>query len=207
MLSSNQPPSYLDYLPFTVSYDTVLIVLMLLVPASYAGYIVAGILHRFFLDKDLDRWTSGNFKPKHIDEKAKNKMIKLHAHVAKVLSEMILVTMSLVLIFFIDIAMVVIVFLMVVMNLNLFVIKAFYKADHERIGFFRLHRRQFIEYVSSLNFVFIFAVLAVQVKYFDLGVFEALFVFLLSRMMFQAMQRFSVENLYVVSHLDIKLKI
>jgi hypothetical protein len=96
--------------------------------------------------------------------------------------------------------------LLIVANLNIFVLKVFYKSDHDRIGLFQLHRRQYIEYTSSVNFIFIFIALALQVKYFDIGVFEALFVLLLSRMMFQAVQRFSFENLYIVSQLNIKGK-
>lgn len=207
MLSSNRPPSYLEYLPFTISYDTVLILFICMVPATYGGYIIAGILHRFFLDKDLARWKAGDFTPRFIDAKEKNKIIRLHAHVAKALSEVILVVLSLVLISYVDFPMFVIIIVMIVMNLNIFVLRVFYKNDQDRIGTFKLHRRQYIEYTSSINFVFVFIVLAVQVKYFDIGVFEALFVLLLSRMMFQAVQRFSVENLYVASHLGLKIEL
>lgn len=206
MLSSNRPPSYLEYLPFTLSYDTALILLITMVPATYGGYIIAGILHRYFLDKDLARWKAGDFTPTFIDAKAKNKIIKLHAHVAKALSEVILVALSLVLVGIMDFPMLVIIVFMVVMNLNVFVLKAFYRTDHERIGIFHLHRRQYIEYTSSVNFVLIFIVLAIQVKIFDIGVFGALFVLLLSRMMFQAVQRFSFENIYITAHLGLKIK-
>jgi hypothetical protein len=205
MLSSSQPPSYLEYLPFTISYDTLLIGFMLMVPATYGGYIIAGILQRFFLDKDIARWKAGDFTPKFIDAKSKEKIIRLHAHVAKALSEVVLVVLSLVLICYMDFPMFIFIVLMIVANLHIFVLKAFYKSDHDRIGFFRLHRRQYIEYISSINSVFIFMVLALQVKYFDIGVFEALFVMLLSRMMFQAVQRFSIENIYIVAHLGLKL--
>lgn len=205
MLSSNRPPSYLEYLPFTLSYDTMLLVLMLMVPTTYGGYIVAGILHRFFLDKDLARWKAGDFTPKFIEAKAKNKILKLHAHVAKALSEVILVTLAVSLIGYIDLPMLFFILLLVIANLNIFVLKVFYKNDHDRIGIFRLHRRQYIEYTSSVNFIFIFIVLAIQAKYFDIGVFEALFVLLLSRMMFQAVQRFSFENIHITSHLNLKI--
>jgi hypothetical protein len=203
MLSSSQPPSYLGYLPFTISYDTLLIGFMLLVPATYGGYIIAGILHRFFLDKDLARWKTGDITPKFIATKSKDKIIKLHAHVAKAFSEVLLVGLSLALICYIDFPMFIFILLLILANLNIFVFKVFYKSDHDRIGVFQLHRRQYIEYTSSVNFIFIFIVLALQVKYFDIGVFEALFVLLLSRMIFQAVQRFSVENLFTVTHLRI----
>ena len=204
MISSDQPPSYLEYLPFTISYDTLLIGFILMVPATYGGYIIAGILHRFLLDKDLAKWEAEDFIPKFVAIKSKNKIIKLHAHVAKALSEIILVAISLVLICYIDLPMFTFILLLIATNLNIFVLKVFYKSDQDRVGLFQLHRRQYIEYTSSVNFVFIFIVLALQAKYFDIGVFEALFVLLLSRMIFQAMQRFSVENLFIVTHLGIK---
>jgi hypothetical protein len=206
MISSDRPPSYLEYLPFTISYDTLLIGFMLMVPTTYGGYIIAGILHRFFLDKDLAKWKAEHFTPKFIATKSKDKVIKLHGHVAKALSEVILVVLSLALICYIDLPMLIFVLLLIVANLNIFVLKVFYKSDNDRIGLFQLHRRQYIEYMSSLNFVFIFMILALQVKHFDIGVFEALFVLLLSKMMFQAIQRFSVENLFIASHLGLKLE-
>lgn len=207
MISSDQPPSYLEYLPFTISYDTLLIGFMLMVPATYGGYIITGILHRFLLDKDLAKWEAEDFIPKFVDIKSKNKIIKLHAHVAKALSEVILVMLSLILICYIDFPMFTFLIFLIAINLNIFVLKVFYKSDHDRIGAFKLHRRQYIEYISSINFIFIFIVLALQVKYFDIGVFESLFVLLLSRMMFQAMQRFSFENLHIVAQLNIKGRI
>lgn len=204
MLSSSQPPSYLEYLPFTISYDTLLVGFMLMVPATYGGYIIAGILHRFFLDRDLAKWKTGDVTPKFIAAKSNDKVIKLHAHVAKALSEILLVALSLALICYVDFPMFAFILLLIVTNLNVFVSKVFYKSDHDRIGIFQLHRRQYIEYTSSVNFIFIFIVLALQVKYFDIGVFEALFVLLLSRLIFQAVQRFSVENLYIALHFGMK---
>lgn len=204
MLSSDTPPAYLDYLPFTISYDTALIILILMVPAAYCGYIVSGVLHRYLLDKDLAKLKRENFTPKFIEIKSQKKILKLHSHVAKSFSEIILITLSLVLILYIDLPMFFFVLTLILVNLNIFVLKVFYKNDDDRIGLFFLHRRQYIEYISSMNFIFIFVTLALQVKYFEIGVFEALFIILLSRMMFQAMQRFSFENLHITNYLALR---
>lgn len=204
MLSSDTPPSYLDYLPFTIPYDTALVILILMVPIVYCGYITAGILHRRLLDKDLLKWKNEELTPTHIDVKSKNKVLKLHGHVAKALSEVILIILSLALILYIDPPIFMFILFLISANLNLFVLKVFYKNDNDRIGLFRLHRRQYIEYTSSINFIFVFITLAIQAKYFGIGVFEALFITLLSRMMFQAVQRFSFENLHIRSNLSLK---
>lgn len=199
MLSSSQPPSYLKHLPFAIPYDALLVIFASMVPIAYGGYIIAGILHRFLLDKDLEKWKKENFTTKLIKSNSKNKVIKLHNHVAKALSEVILVTISLALICFVDFPMAIFALLLTLANLSLFVKKVFYKSEHDRIGLFQLHRRQYIEYISSANFVLVFIVLALQIKHFDIGVFEALFVLLLSRMIFQAVQRFSIGNLFMTS--------
>src|SRR5690554_1750335 len=153
MLSSTEPPSYLEFLPITITYDTALILLILMVPVTYCSYILAGILHRFYLDKDLAVWKERGEQTKYIQVESKNKLIKLHAHVAKAFSEVFLVSFALVLIFIMDYPMFFVIVLMVVANLNMFVLKAFYKNDQDRVGVFRLHRRQYIEYMSSVNFV------------------------------------------------------
>lgn len=204
MLSSSEPPSYLEYLPIKVPYETALIMLIIMVPVTYCSYILAGILHRFYLDKDLEVWKQGSGRTEYIQVKSNDKLIKLHAHVAKAFSEVFLVSLALVLIVFIDFPVFFVIFFMVVANLNVFVMKAFYKNDQDRVGVFRLHRRQYIEYMSSVNFVLVFIVLAIQVKFFEIDVFKSLFVLLLSRLMFQAVQRFSIENLFIVSNLDVK---
>lgn len=204
MLSSDTPPAYLGYLPFTIPYDTALIILILMVPAAYCGYITTGILHRYLLDKDLTRWKKENLTPRLIDTQSKNKIFKLHGHVAKTLSEIILIILSLVLTLYIDPPMFVFVLFLILLNLNIFVLRVFYKNDDDRIGLFRLHRRQYIEYASSVNFIFVFITLALQARYFEIGVFEALFIILLSRMMFQAIQRFSFENIHIRNHLALQ---
>ncbi|MDR5902782.1 hypothetical protein [Halomonas icarae] len=207
MLSSKQPPSYLEYLPIEITYDTALTLLILMVPTAYCGYMIAGVFHRFFIDRDLAKWKESGYKTTLINVKSKAKLVKLHAHLSKALSEIILVVMSLLLVLVIDFPMFVVVCIMLFLNLKVFVAKVFYKSDQGRVGVFRLHRRQYIEYFTSMNFVIVFMLLAAQVSYSYIGIFEALFVILLSRMMFQSMQRFSVENLYIVHHLGFEQKL
>ncbi|MCK2183034.1 hypothetical protein [Halomonas getboli] len=192
----------MEYLPFSISYDALLISFIAMVPCTYVGYILAGVLHRLFLDRDLKRWRSGDLSPRYIKVKSKDKLVKLHGHVAKVLSEIILIAFSLILVLVMDPLMCLFLFLLMMINIRAFVERAFYKGEHDRIGFFKLHRRQYIEYFSSVNFIFVFVVLVGQIKLMDIGVFEALFVLLMSRMLFQAVQRFSFENIYISSHLS-----
>ena len=69
--------------------------------------------------------------------------------------------------------------------------------DQDRFGILKLHRRQCIEYGSSVNFILMFVGILTCVKYFDVGVIEAIFILLVSRMLFQSFQRYCVELLYI----------
>lgn len=201
LLSSkdNMPKSF-SYLPFDIEYRNAMIFIIALVPVTYLGYIASGIMHRYYLDKDLSIWGSSYNKITSFKVKSKGSFIKLHGHIAKMYSETILLILSLILTVIIDAWIFVFLFMLILLNMALFVKKAFYINDHERIGFLRLHRKQYIEYLSSISFIAIFAVLAFQLKFTNIGVFQALFILLISRMVFQSVQRFSMENIYIIAH-------
>ena len=199
LLSSDHVPSYVDYLPIKVSYESLLAFFVAMIPCMYIGYIVFGIFARNALDRDLNGWreTGRQFRNLGGDD---NRFVKIHGHVSKLFSEVMLTGLSLFLIIFLDYTMFSFLVGLMLFNIVTFSQKVFYSQEQDRITWFNLHRRQFVEYLTSVNFIFVFLILAFQIKFFNSGVFEALFILVLSRMMFQSVQRFAFENMYVASH-------
>lgn len=172
-----------------------------MVPVTYIGYIVSGVLYRNILDKDLKKWDSEEKLLQHMNVKSKYRLLKLHGHSANILSELILMVSSLLIVSFVDVVMAIMIIVIIIISQYSFSRNVFYKRDDDRVGVFNLHRRQYIEYIFSISFISVFLFLSVQVYLYNMGVFEAIFVLLISRMILQATQRFSMENIHVVYYL------
>lgn len=197
LIHSDEIPSYFDIFPAQMGIREVVLVLSGLVPVVYALFIVLGIIYRWLIDLHLKRFgktqlqVGGKITPE-------GKMKRLHNHVSKAFSEVGLIVVSTLVALVMDAAIAVAWTCLLYANLWLFHRLAFQVEDHHRLTFLRLHRRQFIEYISSANFLVVFAVLAIQLVFFDLGMYSAIFLLLVSRMVFQALNRFSVESLYIL---------
>ncbi|QEM80771.1 hypothetical protein [Halomonas binhaiensis] len=201
LLASDSAPSYLNKLPIKMSYEELILLFIVMVPVTYIGYVISGVLHRNILDKDLKRWGSEEKVLQNISVKSKYRLLKLHGHSANILSELFLICSSLIMVAFVDVLMAMMMVLMIVTIQYYFAINVFYKKDDDRIGVFNLHRRQYIEYIFSISFITVFLFLSTQVYFYHMGIFEAIFVLLVSRMILQAAQRFSMENIYFVYYL------
>lgn len=197
LIYSREVPEYFNVFPEGMTYEEHIILLSLLVPVIYILFISLGIIYRWLLDLHLRRFGKNQLvvQGKLVQEK---RIRGLHNHLAKAFSDMGLMIVT---IFFAVLLDPVIAFLGAILvygNFWLFNKIAFRAEDHQRITFLRLHRRQFIEYVSSANFLIIFGVLAIELVYYGMGVYTAIFLLLLCRMLFQAMQRFAVESVYLL---------
>lgn len=198
--SPNSIPVSFSYLPFDINHNYIMLLMFALVPITYLGYIMFGVLHRYYLDKDISMWVNSNNTVEAFKVKSKSSFEKLHGHIAKLMSEIYLLIISMLLTIIVDPYTFLFVVLLVVGNYLVFVKKVFYVKEHDRIGILRLHRKQYIEYLSSVSFIAIFAMLALQVEINNIGVFNALFLLLIGRMIFQSVQRFSMENIYIILH-------
>lgn len=197
VIHSGEVPDYFNVFPESMGFEEIIILLSALVPVTYGLFIVLGIAYRWSIDLHLKQYGS-NVLVILGKETPNNKMKRLHNHVSKAFSEAGLVAVSLAVAVLIDPGVAVAWFVLLYTNLWLFHKVAFHAEDHDRLTFLSLHRRQFIEYISSANFLVVFAVLAVELVYFDMGVYTAIFLLLVSRMVFQALNRFSVESLYIL---------
>lgn len=197
IIHSEEVPSYFDIFPPSLDYTDTILLLCALVPLVYAAYISLGIAYRWLVDLHMQRLDKvelmiGGTK------KTGNHLRKVHNHTAKAFSEVGLMAVSVVLAAILDPAVAIFWLILLYGNLWLFYRCAFYAEDHDRLTFLKLHRRQFIDYISSANFLFVFAALAVELVYFNMGVYTAIFLLLVSRMVFQALNRLSVESLYLI---------
>ncbi|MCO5784791.1 hypothetical protein DHB74_00300 [Pseudomonas sp. G11-1] len=197
IIHSGEVPSYFDIFPQSMEQNDILLLLCVLVPVIYGAFIGLGIVYRWLIDFHIMRFGKNELliSGKKIPN---NHVKKAHNHVSKAFSEAGLIGVSVAFALVLDPMVAVSWLLLLYLNLWLFHAYAFDAADHDRLTFLKLHRRQFIDYVSSANFLLVFAVLAIELIYFDMGVYAAIFLLLVSRMVFQALNRFSVESLYII---------
>lgn len=197
VINSGDIPEYFSFFPESMEYDDIIISLSVLVPVIYFLFITMGIVSRWLLDVHLKRF-DGQTLTIGSETARWKKVKKLHGRMAKVLSDMGLIVASVVFVSVLDPMVGAVLVVLLYFNLLLFNAKAFSSKDKDRLTFLKLHRRQFIEYISSANFLIIFAVLAVQLIFFDMTIYSAIFMLLVSRMVFQALSRFSMESLYLI---------
>lgn len=197
IIYSQAVPEYFDVFPETMGFQDTIILLSCMVPLVYVLFIALGICYRWLVDLHLRRFgktellIAGVVSPE-------NKTKRLHNHVSKAFSEAGLILVSVALAMWLDPAIACLWIALIYLNLQLFFLKTFYTEDSDRLTFLKLHRRQFIEYISSANFLVVFAILALELVYFDMGVYAAIFLLLISRMVFQALNRFTIEGLYII---------
>lgn len=194
LMASAREPGYYHYLKPYLTLDQLMLGMLLLVPVFYFSYIILGVMHRRVLDADLNRHKGASFECGALKLKSAQ-MASLHRRLAKAYADMWLMLGTLLVITLIRPLLGAPVAVLLLLNLLLFDAYAFAADEDKRLTVFRLHRRQFIEYIASSNFLVVFFMLAWGVTRLGVNVFSAVLVLLLSRMLFQAVQRFSVESL------------
>ncbi|MCM2972983.1 hypothetical protein [Larsenimonas suaedae] len=197
MLSSENMPSYLGPVEAFVSYDEFLIFLIIMVPLVYFAHLGFGILFRSLIDKDILYFEKNKHGIKGYGEVDYNKLKRLHNHTSKAFSDVLVFFVTSTILIVINPLLTLSIWLVTALNLAFFVERAFYIHDDERITFLKLHKRQFIEYVASSNYLIVFIVLVAQMYLSSDGVYGAILALLLARQLFQAVQRFSIENIYL----------
>lgn len=197
VIHSGEIPEYFDVFPESMSFSDIIALLSLLVPLVYGLFIALGICYRWLIDKHLLEFGSTALTISGV-EMAPAKTKRIHNHATKAFSEVGLVLVSIAVALWLDVMIAVAWMVLLYLNLWLFYRKALVAEDHHRLTFLKLHRRQFIDYISSANFLVVFAVLAFELVYLDMSLYTAIFLLLVSRMVFQALNRFSVESLYII---------
>jgi len=196
LLSAESVPSYMKDLNGFFSHQEVLILFTALVPVAYLSYILFGILYRKSFDADQKGgWGAvSQFLDMRFSE---NQLKTLHGNLLRMTSDFLVIVVSIISLLFISLSVAAYVsissfFLFLAFDKYSFSIK-----EVDRISCFRLHRRQYIEYLVSINFVLIFGVLAMISMHSSYNIYSILLALLVSRLSMQALQRFAFECLQV----------
>ena len=195
LVSSDVKPSYIQMLPFDFGLNEAVVIFSCLVPIVYIMYIVCGVISRRSLDYSQSIFIENSAIPSK-DKKA-NKLKKMHGHIGKAASEFILISLSMLLVLMVSISTALILLLMMIITIAAMFKIAIFMKDTDRTHYFKLHRKQCIEYATSANFILVFVVILTQVMYLGMGVIVAIYVLLMSRMLFQALQRYCIELMYI----------
>jgi len=198
IMSSERMPHYMRFLSelFSFSRDELIFLLSISVGVFYVFYIALGIVYRRTVDAhfqrlELEDSCLGGVK---LSQRA---LVKMHGRCIAAVSDLILIGFSMLAVFIVNGGMALLWVSIVYLNMIFFFNAVFLKCKEDRISFLRLKHNQFIDYFASANFLLIFGLLVFQAGYMGLGLFSAIFLLLLSRMLFRALSSFSVNGLYI----------
>lgn len=194
VLSSANQPHYFNYFLSYVSLDTIIAILLAAVPVSYCCYIVSGVVYRYFVDADLDRRKSTGVEINGLCVQG-GLFAAMQKRAVVIFGDVLLCVLILSAIAVFHWLFMVLLLCLLIMSLLIIRHYALDATEERRVTFLKLHRRQLIEYVSSSNFLFVFFALALGSKYLHVGIFSSVLILLLARMLFQALQRFSLESI------------
>jgi len=196
VIYSGEVPEYVSQFFGLHDWNKLSLILSLLVPVFYFACIAFGVLYRRLIDSHLSLVEAAGKEMDGVGFAKKN-LRKVHNHVAKAYSDFALVFVALVFSLAISFDVALMLLFLLYVNAWLFSKNAFSAKELDRLTILKLHRRQYIEYISSSNFLIVFCVLAYELSFEGLGIYSAIFLVLLARMVFQALNRFSIEGIYV----------
>lgn len=198
VISEREMPSYLAFIPEYSEYPQGLFFLVALLPVSYLFYFFLGVVSRWLIDSHYStlRASSLTFIAKNkYNEKS---IYKIHNRINKQVSELFILCIGVILSLFFEYHLSILLFLLIFFDFIIIFKYSVNSHDSDRVTFLRLHRRQLSEYVTTGSFLVYFFSLA-YMAYLDLtGIFVAVFMLLLSRLMFQSVNRFSMESMLLL---------
>lgn len=199
ILSSDRMPHYMQFLSEYLSREEVVISLSLLVPIFYILYVAFGILHRRVVDEHFECLYLEETMIRGVFLSRKN-LVKMHGYCVLAVSDFALVLLSMLSVFFLNGVMAFLWVMIVYINIIFLFNFVFLNFKENRVSFLKIKHKQFIEYFSSANYLVVFIFLVYQSFFIGIGLFSAIFILLLSRMMFRAFSGFMVSafNIYRV---------
>lgn len=196
LLNSDGAPRYLVDSGLYISMEELLYILTVFVPLAYLAYMILGLLSRWAGDAHIRiktlaelAWVKKNF--------SHNKFMNLHSRLIRSFSDLYLILISLAIIGYFHLPAFFVCILLLISNFLIFYKYAIPAKETERLTIFKIHRKQFIEYISSANFILIFFVISFQFYSKGGDVYSAIFVLLVSRLIFQGLSRFSIESIHI----------
>ncbi|MDC0920032.1 hypothetical protein OAQ81_01780 [Candidatus Thioglobus sp.] len=187
------PETYAEYLPLIFSESMLIWGLGIFTPVAYMIYIGSGILFRISMDKDIAK--------QMIDMQAVNlplaKKKQFYDSFLRQWSDIYLFGISVLMMVVYDYLFALIVVVTVFLVFLFFYRSLFEKSLDERYTLFQLDRSLLIEYIVSLSYLLVFVSLGIQVFYFDMDVLGAIYLLMLSRLSFSALQRCSTRGVKI----------
>ena len=198
IMSSDKMPHYMRFLAdtFSLGRGDLIFLLSCSVGIFYLSYIALGIVYRRIVDGHFEKLELAGLTLGGI-ELSKRDLIKMHGRCIAAVADLFLIGFAMAMVFLVNGAMALVWIFLMYFNFIFFFRNVFLNCKENRVSFLKLKHNQFIEYFSSANFLVIFGLLVVQASYMDLGLFSAIFLLLLSRMLFRALSGFSVNSLNI----------
>src|SRR5690625_351472 len=193
ILSSDSGTRYQQYVEQWVSSEQFIWISVALVPVVYGLYIALGTLYRraYDADKAAQIVRVNDLK---CDRKYKRKLTKNHDRLVRLLSDVCIIIIVLVIVIIINIEFTIVLLVMLFLNMLVFNAQIYGLKGHARLTFLRLHPNQFVEYVTSTNYILFFVFLAISIYVGRIDVINAVLNLFLCRLALQAVQRFSIES-------------
>lgn len=202
VLSAGEESKYSSYFKSWLTADQFLAIIIVMVPVSYLLYIFFGIAHRRYADRDMKRQVARAKSEKYGDRKLRV-IKKIHPRLIRIWADMCVVVLIILIISIIQARFAAVLLILIGMNLGFFNAWVFGREESVRLTPLRLHPKQFVEYITSINYLLVFSVLAVGVYYHSIGIVTALLALLLSRLCLMAVQRISLESRTLQNNLEI----
>lgn len=201
IISEKEVPSYLQFFPFEFTYPEVLSFFLALIPIFYIAYFILGICSRWMIDASFAGYKESEINTVSGIKCRIPRLYKIHNRSNKILSEVFLLFICLFISVFFDFYLAGLAILVVGLVLVAEFRFAVRVGDGERVTPLRLHRRQFSEYLTAFGFLFMFAFLTYE-AYMGVGnVYETIFMLLTFRLMFQSINRLTVECMLIIGSL------
>jgi len=190
VMNGEKVPEYLATLFPKLEFDSLILILVLLVPILYVCFFISTIAHNRLVGVHLELFLkSGETTLKSIK--------KLHKHTVKAFADFGVIVVSLVMLLLVDYPIAIICLIIIIITMIFFDKTGVLFGAVDRILFARMPVKQFIELVTSVNFLFIFFFIVIEFLFFDTGIYAAIFALLVGRLMCQALHRLSIEFIYI----------
>lgn len=201
MISMDKPPAYFESLKEIIPYRNFIIIVLLSVPFFYILYMLLGLVYRKLIDLDLKVIWSSQYDGNGFQLKTKDLRIA-YTQTSRLMSDIFLCSVVSIIALSINVYIGALVLLLSYVMVNVFLKHAFQAKEDDRVTFVKIHRKQLIEYTLALSYMVVFFSLVAFVYYSLLGVYETIFLLLISRLYLQGLQRIMVETMYLNQHIQ-----
>ena len=195
LMGSDRSPAYFGA-GGEIDRTVILYSLIFFVPLAYTAFFIFGITSRRLIDNHysyLEMRRALSLPELNVKVSRVN-----HGRDFKMLSDVMLTSVSILFALMLDAYSAAFWLSLLLLSTSIFGRTVVVAKDGDRLTWFKLHRKQCIEYLVSANFIFVFVALGAQLFFREIGIYEGMFLLLLSRLVFQALQQFTNEGIHLL---------